>query len=130
MNYQISDLVIRIKNAALAKRKKIEVSYSRLNKEICELLCKKGFLQSVKEEDKEGKKVLLVELRYEQRRPIFTDVSIVSKPSLRIYTKAKSLSKKDRRRLGTAILSTSSGIMTREEARKAGVGGELLFEIW
>lgn len=130
MNYKVSDLLIRIKNASLAKRRTVVVPYSKIVKEISSVLLKRNFLQEVKEEIQDRKKVLVLRIRYEKRRPVFTDVSIVSKPSLRVYTKAKSISKRKQKGQVIAILSTSQGILTGEEAQKKGVGGELLFEIW
>lgn len=130
MNYKVSDLLIRIKNASLAKRRTVVVPYSKIAKEISSVLLKRNFLQEVKEEMEDRKKVLALRIRYEKRRPVFTDVSIVSKPSLRVYEKAKSISKRKQKGQVIAILSTNQGILTGEEAQKKGVGGELLFEIW
>lgn len=133
MNYKVSDLIIRIKNASLAKRKTVVVPYSKIAKEISSVLLKENFLQDVKEdmgEKKDKKKVLVLRMHYEKRRPVFTDVLIVSKPSLRVYEKAKNISRRERKGKHLTILSTSKGILTGEEAQKKGVGGELLFEIW
>ncbi|MBI2622598.1 MAG: 30S ribosomal protein S8 [Candidatus Levybacteria bacterium] len=106
------------------------VPYSRVGKEISSVLEKRHFLQEVKEEVKEGKKVLALRLQYEKRKPVFTNALIISKPSLRVYERAKSILKRKKRGHGVAVLSTSKGILTGEEAQKKGVGGELLFEIW
>lgn len=130
MNYKVSDLLIRIKNASLAKRRTVLVPYSRLGKEISSILVKRHFLQDVKEDIKDGKKVLVLRIQYEKRKPMFTDVLIVSKPSLRVYTKVGNIAKREQKGQAIAILSTSKGILTGEEAQKKGVGGELLFEIW
>lgn len=130
MNHNVGDLIIRIKNAYLAKRKEAIISYSKFSKEIMELLVQEGFLREVKEKTLDGKKVLVAVLRYERRIPIFTDTLIVSKPSLRIYATAKSLKGLQRRGLGIAVLSTNQGVMTEKEAKKKGIGGEVLFRIW
>lgn len=129
MNYQVADFVIRLKNAALAKRRKVLIPNSRMNKSLGRILVKENFLKEIKEEVKEGKKALVAELRFEKRIPVFTDVLIVSKPSLRIYTRAKNISK-IKKGGGLAILSTSKGTMTDVEAKKKGLGGEVLFKIW
>lgn len=130
MNYQVADFIIRLKNSCLVKRKTAILPYSKINKAIAALLVREQFLQDVKEEEKDGKKVLAATIRYRNRRPVFTDVIIVSKPSLRVYEKAKRKTEKRKRDLGTAVFSTSSGIMTETDAQKKGIGGELLFRIW
>lgn len=129
-NYQVSDTIIRIKNAAAAKRKKTFLPYSKMNKAIARILVKEQFLSGVTEEEQEGRKVLVVAIAYNKRVPMMTDVSVVSKPSLRVYSKAKKLAKKKRNGTGTTIVSTSQGIMTEEQAAKKAIGGEMLFRIW
>jgi small subunit ribosomal protein S8 len=129
-NYQVADTIIRIKNAALAKRRKVVLPYSRMNKQIAKLLIQEQFLSGVSEEEAEGRKVLVVAIAYEKRMPLLTDVAIVSKPSLRVYTKAKNLLAKRKLGTGTTIVSTSKGVMTEEQAAKQSLGGELLFRIW
>ena len=130
MNYRVADFVIRIKNAAQARRKKVEFSFSKLTKNMATLLMKEGFLRGVKEEEKEGKKVITAEVAYDNRMPVFSDVRIISKPSLRVYADANRLAKQEKRGLGDIVVSTSSGLMMGKEALKKGLGGELLFEIW
>lgn len=129
MNYQVADFVIRLKNACLAKRRKVEILYSKMNKAIGKLLVRENFLEDIKEEVKDGKKILIAKIRYEKRMLVFSDVLTVSKPSLRVYTKAKTIAK-IQGGLGISVISTSQGIMTGQEARKKGLGGEVLFKIW
>ncbi len=130
MNHKVSDFVIRIKNAVLARRKKFSVPSSNLIKIIAETLVKAGFLDSVKENNVDDNKVLEITLKYYKRIPSLTDVKIISKPSLRIYVTAKSLPEVYRRGKYTIVLSTSDGVMTGKEAYKKKIGGELLFKIW
>lgn len=130
MNHKVSDFIIRLKNASLAKRRKVILPYSRIAKDIAKVLVKEGFLESVKETKDEEAKTIEVEIKYRKRMPILSGVLIVSKPSLRVYVKAGNIGKIERRSRNTLILSTNSGIMTGKEAYKKGVGGELLFEIW
>src|SRR5581483_452149 len=125
----ISDTIIRIKNASLARRKEISVSYSKLNKSVLQILEKEGYLKNVKESGKIQKNIT-AELRYENRIPVVTDAQIISKPSLRVYYSAKEIKNLRGNILGVAVLSTSVGILTDKEAKKKGVGGELLFRIW
>lgn len=130
MNYQVADAIIRIKNAAAAKRRKTFLPYSRMNKAIAGILVKEQFLSGVTEEEQDGRKVLVVAIAYNKRVPMMTDVRIVSKPSLRTYAKAKQLAKRRRNGMGIAVVSTSQGIMTEEQAAKKEIGGEMLFKIW
>ena len=130
MNHAPSDFIIRIKNASLAKRKKLEIPYSNINKEIGKVLKKEGFLEEIKETKDGNKKFLEVIIKYEKRNAVLNDVSIVSKPSLRVYKTSKSIKDVERKGKHKVILSTSQGIMSGQDAQKKGIGGELLFEIW
>lgn len=131
MKIQVLDFIIRIKNACLAKRKNLIIPYSNMNKTIGKLLVKERFLEDVKEEEKEGKKVLVVKIKQEKRTPAIDGVLIISKPSLTIHIKAKNIQKEQRKEgRGIAVFSTSQGIMAGKEAYKKGIGGELLFKIW
>ena len=129
MNYTIGDFVIQIKNAALARKKELYMPFSNIQKAIGKVLIKEGFLEEVKEEEIEGKKTLYVKLRYQRRRPTVTNVTIISKPSLRVYVGSDEIAKKQGK-AKTVVLSTNNGIITGREAIKKGIGGELLFKIW
>lgn len=128
--YNVADFIIRIKNSVKALRRDVVLPYSNLNKEIGRVLVKENFLQDIKEDTRDGKKVLVAKIKYLKRLPVMTDVAIVSKPSLRIYAKSININKIGKRGLNTAILSTNQGVMTGKEARKRKIGGELLFKIW
>lgn len=130
MNYLVSDLIIRVKNAVMSKRKEVVLPYSNLNKEIAKVLVKEGYLESVKETGIKSRKELTAVIKYEKRIPIFTDVLIISKPSLRVYSPAKKLSEIEKRGRRKIILSTSQGVMTGKDAIKKGLGGEILFSVW
>lgn len=130
MNYLVADFIIRIKNSALSKRKDVVLPFSNLNKEIGRVLVKEGFLESIKEESNGAKKQLSAVIKYEKRIPVLTDVEIISKPSLRVYSSTKKIldiGKRGRRRV---VVSTSQGVMTAADASKKGLGGEILFAIW
>lgn len=130
MNYRVSDLIIRIKNAARAKRKTVVLENLKINKAICKVLVSEGFLDHVDSEERDGKKVLVAKIRYEKRNPVLTDVLVVSKPSLRIYATTADIPNIQRRGRHTIIMSTNKGIMTGREAVKKNIGGEVLFRIW
>lgn len=129
MNYLVADSVIRIKNAAEAKRRQLDLPYSKLIVAIAKVLEKEGYIKAVKESTIDGKKSIQAEVSYNRRVPVLTDVAIVSKPSLRVYIDVSDLKKRSRRGHKTLVLSTSKGVMTGKEAQKEGLGGELLFEI-
>ena len=130
MNYRVSDLIIRIKNATRAKRKRVVLDNLKINKAICKVLVTEGFLEGFDTEEREGKKFLVALVKYEKRNPILTDVLVVSKPSLRKYATASELPQIQRKGRHTIILSTNKGIMTGREALKKNMGGEILFRIW
>lgn len=130
MNHPISDFIIRIKNSTLAKRRDVILPFSNINKEIGKVLVKEGFLESIKETEKDGKKELIAVIRYENRIPVLNDISIISKPSLRVYAPSKKLSEIEKRGRKKVILSTNQGVMTAREAKQKGVGGEILFAVW
>ena len=130
MNYLIADFIIRIKNSALSKRKEVVLPFSNINKEIGKVLVKEGFLESIKEEGKEGKKELKAVVSYDDRMPVMTDVEVISKPSLRVYYPAKRILEIGRRGRRKVVVSTSQGVMTALQASKKGLGGEILFAIW
>lgn len=130
MNYTVSDFVIRVKNAALAKRKEVVLPYSKLNFGIGKVLVKNGFLEEIKEQEAENKKTLKAKIKYERRQPVLSTIDIVSKPSLRVYGGKNEISALARRGRRTIVVSTSQGVMTGKEAIKKGLGGEILFAIW
>ena len=129
MNYTIGDFVIQLKNASRARIRELYVPYSNTKKAIGKVLVKERFLEEVKEEVVDGKKVLYIKMHFQARRPTLTDLLIVSKPSLRVYIGADEILKNQGRAI-TAILSTNNGIMTGKDAFKKKIGGELLFKIW
>lgn len=128
--YLVADFIIRLKNAALARRREVLLPYSKLNKAIGGVLVKQRLLGSIKEESVDGKKHLVAVIMYEKRLAAFNDVTIISKPSLRVYAPASDKVGLIGRGLGTMVVSTSQGVMTGKEAVKKGVGGEVLFKIW
>ncbi|MEK7571140.1 MAG: 30S ribosomal protein S8 [Patescibacteria group bacterium] len=129
MNYTVGDFVIQLKNASLARKKEIVTSYANISKAIAKVLVKEGFLESVNEETIDGKRSLVVKLRYVRRKPTLTDVSLVSKPSLRTYVPSGTINR-EQGRSAIAVLSTNIGVITGKEAVKKNVGGELLFKVW
>lgn len=130
MNHSVSDLLIRIKNSSLAKRREVVLPYSKINFEIGKTLVREGYLEDIKEVKEGNKKSLTAVIKYDKRIPVLTDLIIVSKPSLRVYKATDEIAAVERRGKHKVVLSTSKGVMSGDEARKNKVGGELLFEIW
>jgi small subunit ribosomal protein S8 len=128
----IADALIRIKNSYMARRGETILSYSKIVKSICEVLLKEGYIVSFKEVEA-GKnnqfKAIQVELKYERRQPALHEVKRISKPGLRIY-KGKTALPYVLNGMGIALISTPKGVMTDKQARKEGVGGEVLAYVW
>jgi len=130
MNHRVSDLIIRIKNAIRANRREVVFDNLKINKAICKVLVTEKFLESFEVDTIDDKKVIIAKITYDKRIPNFTDVLVVSKPSLRKYAAASGIPELQKRGKHTIILSTSKGIMTGREALKRNIGGEILFRIW
>ena len=126
----IADMLTRIRNASSAKHDSVDVPASKVKKAIAQILLDEGYIAAftVEEDGKQG--VIHITLKYGQNKSqVITGIRRVSKPGLRIYTNIEDMPKV-MRGLGIAILSTSKGIMTDKEARKANVGGEVLAFVW
>ncbi|OGH47646.1 MAG: 30S ribosomal protein S8 [Candidatus Levybacteria bacterium RIFCSPLOWO2_01_FULL_39_10] len=130
MNHQISDFLIRIKNSAMARRHIVNMPYSNITKQVGLVLKKEGFIENIKEKKEGERRTIEVTIAYEKRRPVVTDIKIVSKPSLRVYKGTKSISDLEKRGKHIVVLTTNQGVMTGEDAKKKGIGGEVLFEVW
>lgn len=126
----IADLLTRIRNAARAKHPRVDLPSSKLKVEIARILKDEGYLASFKVVEEKGHKTLRLFLRYTpDRRSVITDLKRVSRPGSRRYVTKKEI-KPVVGGMGVAILSTPRGVMTGSSARKEGLGGELLCEVW
>ena len=126
----IADMLTRIRNACRAGLPAVEMGHSRLKAEVARILKKEGYVADVAEGDAAGKIFLRVVLKYDyNEKPIIQQIRRVSKPGLRRYVAAADIPRV-RGGLGTAVLSTSRGIMSDREARAAHVGGEVLCQVW
>lgn len=125
----IGDMLIQIKNAALIGKRIVELPYSRMKEEVAKILVREGYLIASEKQGEAPKFVLRLELKYENKRSVITNIKRVSKPGLRWYIN-KQMIPKVLGGMGIAILSTSSGVMTGRDAHKKSIGGELLCEIW
>ena len=126
----ISDFLIQIKNGYMARKENVVIPYSKIKEELANLLSKKGYLGKVQVRQKSKiMRDLAIYLIYEGRQPKLTDVVRVSKISRRVYVK-KGKILKVLSGLGISIISTSSGLMVGSEARKKGLGGEIICKVW
>ena len=131
MTDPIADLLTRIRNAAKAKHPRVDVPASKLKVELARILKEEGYISTYKlVEESKTKKVLRVFLKYTaDKRSVITDLRRVSRPGCRVYV-GKSEIKPVFGGMGINILTTPRGLMTGRAARKNGVGGEVLCEIW
>ena len=125
----IADMLTRIRNAQVARHESVAVPNSQIKAEIARVLKSEGFITDF-ELPGEKEKDIKIRLRYSgKREPVVTGLKRISKPGLRIYTKAKDMPR-ILGGLGIAIVSTPQGVMTAAEAKRANVGGEILCYVW
>lgn len=126
----IADMLTRIRNASSAKHDSVKIPASNMKKAIAQILVDEGYIKSFKVEDDGKQGMIEIALKYGQNKAAaITGLRRVSKPGLRIYSGCEEMPKV-MKGLGIAIVSTSKGIMTDKDARKANVGGEVLAFIW
>jgi small subunit ribosomal protein S8 len=126
----IADLLTRVRNGSRARHSRVDLPSSKLKVEIARILKDEGYIANYKVADEKGKRTLRIFLRYTpDRRSVITDLRRVSRPGSRRYI-GKAGIRPVVGGMGIAILSTPRGIMTGQAARKQGVGGELLCEVW
>lgn len=130
MTDPIADMLTRIRNAALARHGYVVVPSSKLKVAIARILREEGFIQDYDVTQDRPQPRLRIWLKYApDRRPVITGLERVSKPGRRVYTGRRSVPWV-RSGVGIAILSTSKGVMTDRQARRLGVGGEVICYVW
>ena len=132
MTDPIADMLTRIRNANAAMFDQVSMPNSKLKENLAQVLVKEGFIRGYSVEPSEGRPgtTLRIELKYTpDRQKSIMGIKRVSKPGLRIYTKADSMPKV-LGGVGVAVVSTSRGLMTDREARRARLGGEVLCYVW
>ncbi|MCP4337131.1 MAG: 30S ribosomal protein S8 [Mycoplasma sp.] len=125
----IADMLVRIKNANQRKHKDVTMPHSKVKAEIANILKTEGFIVNFKVEGESINKKIVINLKYKGTQRAITGVKRISKPGLRVYTSKQDLPKV-LSGFGTAIISTSKGMLTDREARKAGMGGEVIAYVW
>ena len=129
MSDPIADMLTRIRNGQSAGKVEVRMPSSKLKLAIAKLLEDEGYISGANVESNGAKPELIVQLKYFQGRPVIDMIKRVSRPGLRQYKGANDLPKVAGG-LGVSIISTSKGIMTDRAARKAGVGGEVICEVF
>ena len=131
MTDPIADMLTRIRNANTSKHDTVDVPASKMKNAIAEILYKEGFIQKYELVEDGNFKNIRITLKYgkDKNEKIITGLKRISKPGLRIYAQKDKLPKVISG-LGIAIISTNKGIVTDKEARKLGVGGEVLAYVW
>lgn len=126
----IADMLTCIRNAAAARHRRVDVPASRIKSEIANLLLRENYLQNVKRVEDRKQGLLRIYLRYDaEENSIISGLTRVSKPGRRIYVNRHEVPRVQGG-IGTAIVSTSQGILTDKEARQRGLGGELICKVW
>lgn len=123
-NYPVGDFLIRIKNAAKIRQKKLTAGNSKLIQSVAELLVELGYLEDVAVKDDK----ITVSIAYHRKKSILYDLKLVSKPGLRIYKSADEI--EATKGPFILLLSTNKGVMSSEQALKERVGGEVIARIW
>ena len=130
MTDPIADMLIRIKNAAAVQKETVLVPHSRLKAQLADLLLKEGFLKGVEKKKKGVQHYLFLDLKYDERGLSFIrGAKRVSKPGRRLYLGHQAI-RPLKYGSGRAVISTSKGLMTDQQARKEKMGGELICAIW
>jgi small subunit ribosomal protein S8 len=130
MTDPIADMLTRIRNAGTARHAQTACPMSKLKQSVASVLQEAGFISDVRVEAQAGRAVLMIGIRYDDDgKPMIAGLKRISTPGRRVYV-GKDEIKKVRNGLGVAVLSTSKGVVSDDQARAASVGGEVLCEVW
>jgi len=130
MTDPIADLIVRIKNAIMVSYDKVEVPSSKIKINIVKILKFEGYIRNYKIIKDSKQDVVVIYLKYnEDKSSVIKDLKRISKPSCRVYSRYKKIPRV-LNGLGINIVSTSKGVLTDREARKMGIGGEIICSVW
>jgi len=133
MSDPIADMLARIRNAQMAGHPSVSIPASKIKVAIAKILKEEGFIEDYRVTADRPQPQLIVELKYvgerRDRRPVITGLKRVSKPGRRVYTRASEIPWV-RSGMGIAVLTTPKGVVTGQQARRLGVGGEVLCYVW
>ena len=126
----VADFVTRIRNSIRARHQKLDVPASKLKTEIARILKEEGYIANYKAAEENGRNILRVYLKYgANNEAAIRDLSRISRPGCRVYVGRDGI-KRVQSGLGISIMTTPRGVMTGRQARREGVGGEILCEVW
>lgn len=126
----VADMLARIRNAIGARHQKVDIPASNLKVEIARILKEEGYISNFKSSEEEGHKVIRIYLKYDNNNEsAISNVARVSRPGCRVYVRRTEIPRV-LGGMGINILTTPRGVMTGRQARKQGVGGEVLCEVW
>ena len=126
----VSDYLTRVRNGLAAQHESVEIPASRLKREVSRILAEQGYITGFTVEPTAAGEVIKVDLKYtEERRPVISGLRRVSRPGRREYVSSDEIPRVQGG-MGTAIVSTSTGVMTGHEAKQKGVGGEVVAYVW
>jgi small subunit ribosomal protein S8 len=126
----VADMLARIRNAISARHQKVDMPASKLKLEIARILKEEGYISNFKATEEEGHKILRIYLKYgNNNEAVISNVSRVSRPGYRVYVRRTEIPRV-LGGMGINILTTPRGVMTGSRARKEGLGGEVLCEVW
>ncbi len=126
----VADMLTRIRNANKARFEKVDIPSSKLKINIARILRDEGYIRNYKEIEDNKQGILQIFLKYDSnRKPVVSEIRRISKPSRRIYVNKDDIPR-IKSGLGLAILSTSKGLLADKEARKQGIGGEIICSFW
>ena len=127
MTDPVADMLTRIRNANTAGHATVDIPASKIKKNIAEILVKEGYIKGYEVVAGETQDIIRVTMKYgPEKTKVISGIKKISKPGLKVYAKANEVPGG----LGIAIISTSSGLVTDKEARKLGVGGEVICYVW
>jgi small subunit ribosomal protein S8 len=132
-NDPIADMLTRIRNALMANKQRVDIPQSKIKIEIARILKQEGYIEDYEIRDAKPVPMIDIKLKYygsrRERRPVITQIQRISKPGRRVYRKRAELPIV-LSGTGIAIITTARGVMTAQEARRTGVGGEVLCYVW
>ena len=127
----IADMLTRIRNGSKARKRSVDVPASGLKRDIARILAETNYIKDVVDTPDNRQGILRIFLKYNRDdKPVISGIDRISRPGLRQYVDSDRVLRQGRRKLGMTIISTSSGVMTNREAKKLGVGGELICRVW
>lgn len=129
MTDPIADMFTRIRNAQAVSKASVEIPFSSIKLAIAKLLERSGFVKSAEVVKKKTMNIIKVQLKYRDGSPAISTIKRISKPGQRMYTSFEDI-RRVRGGYGVTIVSTSKGLMLGNEARKQGIGGEIIGEVW